>query len=221
MKNKITVISVNFKTPSLIRECVSSFRKHYPTLSYILVDNGGCADSLKIMRKFAKAPTISLIENGRNIGHGPALHQGILASKTPYVFLLDSDTRTDTPGFLELMLARFRKDKKLFALGWLRYTNVSGVAGPKQHLKRGMRYIHPYACLLDINKYTVLKQPFIHSGAPATKLMRKATKVGYRLQDFPVKKYIWHKVAGTRGYFGGLCKVPTGMKRTRWRKHRI
>ncbi len=220
LADKITVISVNFRTPDLIRDCVVTFRRFYPSLPYIVLDNGGCATSVVTIRELAKKFSLITVFNGHNRCHGPALHQGIRMANTRYAFLLDSDTKTFKGGFLEKMLAHFAKDPKLFAMGWLRYVNSAGVAGPHQHLKRGLPYIHPYACLLDINKYNRL-HPFIHSGAPATKLMHSVKKKKLHLQSFPVENYIWHKVAGTRGCFGGLCKVPTNMKKTKWRKHRI
>ena len=217
---QITAISVNFRTPRLIQDCVGSFSRHYPHVHHILIDNGGCPQSIGIMRGLAKRAEVTLVENDTNRGHGPALHQGVSLVKTRYVFLLDSDTRTEKGGFLEEMLSRFEADARLFALGWLRYTNENGVASPKQHLKRGMEYVHPYACLLDVVKYKKL-HPFIHSGAPATKLMHSAKKAKYRLARFPIERYIWHKVAGTRGCFGGECRVPTNMRMMKWRKHRI
>lgn len=220
LQEKITVISVNFKTPDLIRTCVSSLRQFYPSVPYILLDNGGCVTSLVTIRDLGKKFSVLTVENEKNIGHGPGLHQGIKLASTPYVFLLDSDTRVKKGGFLEKMLALFEDDPKLLAAGWLRYVNASGVAGPKQELKRGMPYVHPYACFLDREKYFKCL-PFIHSGAPATKLMNSARKKGYSLVSFPVEEYVWHKVAGTRGCFGGECRVPTHWKKKKWRKHRI
>jgi glycosyltransferase involved in cell wall biosynthesis len=213
----VTVITVNFKTPELIGGCISSFQQFYPHLRYVVVDNGGCVESLRVLRGIG---TIELVENPQNIGHGPALHQGISLSTTRYVFTLDSDTTTHKGGFMERMLSVFEGDPKLFALGWLRYTNESGVASPKQELKRGMKYVHPHACLLDREKYGGL-HPFIHSGAPATRLMMSAAVAGYGLESFPVEEYIEHKVAGTRGKFGGQCKVDTDARPGKWRMHRI
>lgn len=213
----VTVVTANFKTPELIGKCTSSFQSFYSGLRYIVVDNGGCPESLKVLRAIG---CIELIENEENIGHGPTLHQGISLSTTKYVFTLDSDTTTHKGGFLEEMLSRFEIDSKLFALGWLRYTNESGVASPHQELKRGMQYVHPYACLLDREKYHTLHS-FIHSGAPATHLMCSAVEAGYHLESFPIDEYIDHKIAGTRGKFAGQCKVPTDRKPGKWRMHRI
>ena len=222
MQNRVTVVSVNFKTPGLIRDCIVSLRRNYIGIPIILIDNGGCSASLATVRTIDRTfGSTTTIENSHNIGHGPALHQGIMHAKTPYVFTLDSDTATKSGGFVEAMLREFDKNPKLFALGWLRYTNANGVASPKQNLKRGMPYVHPYACMIDRKKYLKLKQPFIHSGAPATKLMQAAKKVGYALKSFPIEGYIWHKEAGTRGCFAGEWRVGTDARKAKWRKHRI
>ncbi len=221
MQSKVTVVSVNFKTPKLIRDCITSFRGRYPKAPYILIDNGGCVASLQVARELGKTVDVTVVENRVNIGHGPALHQGIALVKTPYVFTLDSDTVTRASGFLEVMLGMFSGNPNLFALGWLRYTNENGVASPHQELKRGIKYIHPHACMLDRNKYLGLNQPFVHTGAPATRLMWVAVKAGYELGSFPVEKYIWHKEAGTRGCFAGEWRVKTEARKAKWRKHRI
>jgi len=223
MQNKVTVVSVNFKTPGLIRDCVTSLREFYPRVPLVMINNGGCAESSRVMRelKFESLVYTTLLQNKTNTGHGPSLTRGIEWAFTPYVFTLDSDTVISTSGFLERMIEVFENDKDLFALGWLRYTNANGVASPKQNLKRGMPYVHPYACMIDRAKYLKLKQPFIHSGAPATRLMQAAKKAGYVLGNFPIEKYIWHKEAGTRGCFAGEWNVDTGAQRAKWRKHRI
>jgi glycosyltransferase involved in cell wall biosynthesis len=196
----VTVITVNFKTPKLIEECISSFKLIYPDLRYIVIDNGGCDESLEILEAIE---SIELIENFENIGHGPALHQGILLSTTKYVFTLDSDTEVFWGGFIELMLEMFESDPALFATGWLRHVNASGVAG-----KSGYPYIHPCASLVDREKYLAVP-PYTHAGAPAVQTMIEAIMEGYHLRDFPVFEYIDHKVAGTRGMFGGRWHVCT------------
>lgn len=217
----ITVITVNFKTPSLLKDCVSSVLAHYPNIPYILVDNGGCKESRRIVEGYGKLSNITTILNPKNKYHGPALNQAIKLISTPYFFTLDSDTRILKGGFLEKMKEEFKKDSLLFAIGWLRYVGPQGIASPNQSLKRGMKYIHPYASMLDREKFRALPARYLPSGAPATKLMHSALKAGYHLEPFPIDKYVWHKIAGTRGIFGGECLVPTDRKPVRWKKHRI
>lgn len=205
----VTVITANFKTPELIEGCVLSFRSFYPHLRYIVIDNGGCAESLRVLRKIGD---IELVENEENVGHGPALHQGVSMSTTRYIFTLDSDTTTRKGGFLERMVSMFEGDPRLFALGWLRHVNDGGVAGGSHP------YVHPCASLVDREKYLTLP-PYTHTGAPATQTMIEAVEAGYHLEDFPIFEYVDHKVAGTRGKFGGKWHVATDTEpgEYRWR----
>ena len=210
---RITAVTVNYRTPDLLRDCITSFANSYPNVTHIIVDNGECEESVEI----AKELEVELIENETNIGHGLALHQGLLLANTSHIFTLDSDTTVKAGEFLELMLAEFDANKNLFALGWLRFTNAAGVAGLSL---AGFPYIHPYASLLDAEKYKTLA-PFIGQGAPAINTMRDAVAKGYDLIDFPVKKYIDHKGAGTRGCFGGVFKVSPGAEMREWKKYKI
>ena len=200
--NDITVIVVNYKTEDLTRQCVETFRAHYPTTPLVVVDNGSDDDSTLYVRTLTDDhTTISL--NSDNLGHGPAMHQEILTLDTPYFFTLDSDCVTRRGGFLELMLERFKLNSNLYAIGWLRYVHPdSGVAARRRnpHL---IPYVHPSAALHDRLKYLTLP-PFYHRGAPCVDNMREATVTkGYDLESFPIAKYIKHLVAGTRRMWRG------------------
>lgn len=217
----ITVVTANFKTPDLTTECVESFKSFYD-IPYTLIDNGGDLISLAACRKLAnKYDDLLLVSNSRNVGHGKALNQGIALADTPYVFTLDSDTRTDCGGFLELMLEQFSLDWSLFAIGWLRYVSpLSGVAYPDQSGAIGHPYVHPYASLLSVEKFRSCR-PFNDQGAPAIELMLSAVRQGFTLQGFPIDDYIWHKVAGTRGMFGGSCRPGVDMEPGPWSRRGI
>lgn len=217
----ITVIVVNFKTPNLVEEAVTTFMDCYPEVQYILIDNGGCRESVQILRAIEQqAPRVQIIENEENLGHGPALNQGFDLAKTEYVFTLDSDTRVEQCGFLEEMIANFKEDSKLFALGWLRCVNENGVAFKRSN-PNGHPYVHPHAALYRRAFFKEL-EPFDNCGAPSILLMKDAIERGYHLEDFPIQNYIWHKVAGTRGMFRGRCvDIPTDKEPEEWRFHRI
>lgn len=219
----ITAITVNFKTPEMTELCFRSFRSFYPKVPYVLVDNGGCKESHLLMELLVKEPGVKVVMHDENIGHGPALHYAIWSYgpvETRYAFLLDSDTSTKEGGFLELMLRRFELEPSLFALGWLRYVDENGVAYPNQDQKIGNRYVHPSAMLFGRAKYDEL-EPFVNTGAPAVRLMKSAIRNGYRLESFPIGDYIDHKIAGTRGMYGGSWWVPTSKQPGQWRPQAI
>lgn len=216
MNGLVTAITVNFKTPELLYDCVTTFNRLYPDVTHIIVDNGGCRDSLNTtIDLFGMFEPVKVILNATNIGHGPAINKAIHQVMTPYVFLLDSDTRTERKGFLEKMLELFEDDASLFATGMLRYVNLNGVKA-----NEGIPYIHPHACLMDVVKFRQVR-PFTGRGAPALHSMKDAAANGWPVVAFPVEDYIWHKVAGTRGMFGGKFKPATDEKPREWKRFNL
>lgn len=210
--NTVTIITVNFKTPGLIADCLTTFRRFYDDVPYIVVDNGGCRESIETIKTF----NVNLIENERNIGHGPAINKAMVEVVTPYAFLLDSDTRTDRRGFLEKMVQLFKADANLFGVGMLRHVNDNGVRA-----KEGTPYIHPYACMLDVAKFKQVR-PFTGRGAPALHTMQDAQARGWAVASFPIEDYIWHMVAGTRGWFKGKFLPDTDERpREQWTRYNL
>lgn len=218
----ITALTVNFKTPELLSDCLTSFRQFYPDIPHIVIDNGGCRESLELLHKLQlNDGKLTIIENPENIGHGLALNQGIENIFTRFVFLLDSDTKVEQGGFLEKMLELFDQDSTLFAAGWLRFVNDSGVAYRNGVEPEGaIRYIHPYACLLHRWRLFWLLH-FNDRGAPALNIMRGAMQKDYSVQSFPIEDYVWHKVSGTRGLFDGQIRPATDEEPGEWSRRNI
>ena len=187
----ITVISVNFMTKKLITDCFQSFRSFYPSLPFILVDNGSDDDSTRYIEHVGESEKdVLAILNRENLGHGPALHQGICAAKTRYVFTIDSDCIVQRGGFLEQMLAEFQADPELFALGSITPAHKSGP----------VLYLAETRALMDREKYLELS-PFIDHGAPAINTMIDVWRVGLHLKAFPIDDYIEHLGSGTMRLF--------------------
>jgi glycosyltransferase involved in cell wall biosynthesis len=218
----ITALTINFKTPDLVYDALNTFRNYNPDVAHLVIDNGGCEASERRLSKMHDKELITLVKNTENVGHGLAVNQGIALIETPYVFLLDSDTRTEQGGFLEKMLERFEADPLLFAVGWLRKVGKTGVAYRDQSKAPAdaLGYVHPYACLLDVEKFRGLR-PFNRSGAPALETMYDARERGYHVEDFPIQDYIWHKVAGTRGLYGGRFQIGTHEPPGKWTRRPI
>ena len=199
--DRITAVIVNHRTLRLTRACVTSLFKHYPGLALILIDNGSDDESTDYVREVAEAlPHVEAILNRKNLYHGPALDQGVRLAKTPYVFTLDSDCEILRAGFLEMMLASFY-DPATYAVGELRYKNRYGFTygyGEAAQPEKADRipYIHPYAMLLDREKYLGLHR-FIHHGAPCIRNMEDAKRAGYGVVDFPFDDFVLHRMQGT------------------------
>ena len=225
IKGKVTAIIVNFKTKDLTRQAFKSLRSYYPNLHIVLVDNCSNDESTEWCKAIVrKDHDTTLIINSSNIGHGPAMHKAIKKISTPYVFTLDSDCLVHKGGFLELMLAEFKKNPKLYAIGWRRIVDkITGVPSEwhidKPPSSKFIPYIHPAAAVYDRKKYLLL-EPFFNHGAPCLNNMRTAVQKGYDLQAFPIlKEYITHLIAGTRRMYAGRWNPKTSEKPRAWHKN--
>lgn len=216
---KVTVILINHKTKKLTNEARRTLMAYYPKLPLILIDNGSSDESTLYVKTVGEMyDNITAVLNGKNIGHGPAMNQGIALAKTRYVFLYDSDASLRAGGLLEAMIAEFKKNSNLYAIGWLR--GVDKWSGVPTGKKGGnvISYIHPHAAMIDREKFLQLT-PMENSGAPCTANMRSALTKGFELRDFPVQKYVTHLVAGTRRMFNGNWKPGATVKARTWKEN--
>jgi GT2 family glycosyltransferase len=202
----ITALIVNYRTLEVTRRAVESFREHYPRLRLLLIDNGsGDESSAYLLGLRESEGSVEVVANERNRYHGPAMDQGIRLARTRFVFTLDSDCEVFAGGFLERMLAAF-EDDATYAVGELRYKNrfgyTYGYDARAQPEKRGrIPYIHPYAMLIDREKYLGLR-PFIHHGAPCIRNMASAKHAGYTVVSFPIYDFVLHHAEGTSADHG-------------------
>jgi glycosyltransferase involved in cell wall biosynthesis len=207
VSNQITTIVVSFNTEHLLRDCLTTFNQFYPDVPLIVVDNASQDGSAQFAQEFAaEREKTTVVVNETNRGHGPAMHQAIIQTETPYFFTLDTDCIVNLGGFLQAMLTQL-KASDLYATGWLRWVNRTGVATRKQVVSEEAKksltpYIHPCAALFDRQKYLTLP-PFSHTGSPCTTNFWEARARGYRVEAFPIFEYVTHLVAGTRRLYGG------------------
>ena len=182
----ITVIVVNYRTIDLAKRCIDSFLNYYPGINLLLIDNGSQDNSTEYIEHVSKYnDNVTSIINEENLYHGPAMDQGIKSSATRFAFTLDSDCEIIKQGFLEQMLALFQ-DPDLYAAGQLAYMDRYGYETRTGRQRNTIKYIYPFAMLLDKEKYLALT-PFIHHGSPGIKNMHEAEEIGYTVMNFPVK----------------------------------
>lgn len=215
---KVTVVTVNYKTRHLVQKCYESLQRVYPTIKTILIDNGSHDTSTEYLRALLKNQEAHLQVKflSTNVGHGPALHLGFKMATTEYVFALDSDCLVRCGGSIEGMVSRLDQKPLTYAVGWLRWVNVDGVAVAKGGSHRGLYpYVHPAMSLYRRATYFKLP-PFVSSGAPAILNMLAAYKRGIQVERFPVEDYITHLIAGTRRMFGGRWAPKAHEKPRTW-----
>lgn len=110
---KSTVVIPNYNGIKYIEACLESlFTGTNTDFEVIMVDNASKDGSLELVKK--RFPQVTLIENEENAGFDKAVNQGILASKTPYVILLNNDTRVELSFVHELEKA-IEKGRNIFS----------------------------------------------------------------------------------------------------------
>ena len=111
---KSTVVIPNYNGIKYIEACLYSiFLGTTKDLEVIMVDNASTDGSLELVKE--KFPQVQIIENQENTGFAAAVNQGILASRTPYVILLNNDTVAELSFVHELEKA-MERDKRIFSV---------------------------------------------------------------------------------------------------------
>jgi len=113
----VAVVIVNWNTKALLNECLKSFSRHpAPGVStdLVVVDNGSTDGSVELVRR--EWPDVALIENPENRGFTRASNQGIRATASEYVLLINTDAEL-TAGCLDLLVRAMEIDPNVAAAG--------------------------------------------------------------------------------------------------------
>ena len=89
----ISIVIVNYKVKEYIIPCIESIYKNISndsSFEIIIVDNNSNDKSVENIRKLF--PEVTIIENERNIGFGPASNQGSKKAMGKFLFFLNPDT---------------------------------------------------------------------------------------------------------------------------------
>ncbi len=201
ISNIVTVVIINYQTSDLTQLAITSFRKFYPDVHLILVDNGSQDESVKVLKEIqsTQTATTKLVLNKTNIHHGPAMHQAITLSSGELVLFFDSDCEVQRGGFIEAMVELIEQDSQHYAVGKTEFLNERGfLVKPNQN---GIRYIRPICMLVRKTLYNALP-PFQLHGAPCLTNMKEAAKRNFGLIEFDIHKFIFHKGRGTASKYG-------------------
>jgi hypothetical protein len=112
---KSTVVIPNYNGIKYIEACLESiYGGTVNGVEVIVVDNASTDGSMEIVRD--KFPKATLIVNNKNTGFSHAVNQGIKCTKTPYVILLNNDTRVELDFVHELeKIMDSDKEGKIFS----------------------------------------------------------------------------------------------------------
>lgn len=111
----MAVAIVSFNTRAHLEACLASVLPEAPA-AVVVADNGSSDGSAEVVA--SAYPGVTLVANGVNRGYGPAANQAIDASESPYVLVLNSDTRL-RPGALAALAAHLENHP------------AAGIVGPR------------------------------------------------------------------------------------------
>jgi GT2 family glycosyltransferase len=193
----VTTVIINYQTPDLLEVAVNTFKKHYPEVPLLIVDNGSKDESKKAIQDLtSQNPKTESLFLDKNIYHGPAMDLVIRNHvQTGYTFFLDSDTETHRSGFLEKMTS-LASAQDIYAVGETITINNRGFKDDK-----GFNVLMTPFMLIKTKVYKQFP-PFIHHGQPTIHNFRDAQKEGLELAEFQVSDYIFHHWRGTANRFG-------------------
>lgn len=113
---KVTVVIPNYNGIRFLKDCLTAVSQQAPdTPRYriLVVDNGSEDGSLSMMAE--QFPQVSVIALPENTGFCHAVNVGIRASETPYVILLNNDTRV-APDFVKSLYFSIEEKKAAFSV---------------------------------------------------------------------------------------------------------
>lgn len=97
----VSVIIPNLNGAKLLRPCLDSLRRQtLPSFRVIVVDDGSTDDSLPILQ--TAYPEVEVVRHETTLGVARSFNDGILASHSPIVVLLNNDTEVESSWLEEL-----------------------------------------------------------------------------------------------------------------------
>ena len=114
--NKTTVVIPNYNGEKWLRGCLDSLAPSVQNAAFeygiIVVDDASTDKSREIVSEY---PDVKLIALEKNSGFPSAVNAGIKESDTPYVILLNNDTKAK-PGFVQSLVNTIKNDNKCFSV---------------------------------------------------------------------------------------------------------
>jgi N-acetylglucosaminyl-diphospho-decaprenol L-rhamnosyltransferase len=147
---RIGVGVVSFNTRELLARCLESVAAEAPD-TVVVIDNASTDGSAEVV--VSNFPAATVVANKANRGYGAAANQAVAACDTPYVLVLNGDTRL-LPGALRALSDHLDDHP------------AAGVAGPRLLNSDGTPQVSCFAFPTPFQ--TVLRTTFV--GALATRL---------------------------------------------------
>lgn len=214
---------------SYTKDCLEHIIRNtrYP-YRIVIIDNASEADTREFLEGFVleHADRTKLIRNGSNLGYIKAINQGIRASDSPYVCMMNNDT-LPAPGWLERMVEFSESHPDV---GLINPQCGGHGEGPVDHYARSLeRFRGEYMemnqcqgfCMLVkrelIDKIGLLDEDFGVGGFDDTDYSMRAHKAGYRsvaIRD----AYVYHRIHASFDKAGNREEVVSRNREIYYRK---
>ncbi len=208
MLSNVTASVLFYNTDDLIPVSIGSFRKFYPDMDLLVVDNSDDGICSPAIDKFIKDDKYTMVlRTGKNLGHGIGADLCITKPKSKYVYIFESDVLMYKAGLIEAMLELM--DDKTYGIGRLDDLTYEGYDWlPADWKGRSRKRIWIFASLINVEQY--LKFPRFNSdrgtnAEPVVDAMRAIEDSGRStelLKQFNTEAYVEHLYGGTRKKVG-------------------
>ena len=109
---EVSIVIPNYNGKHFLEACLKAvFAQNIENQEVIVVDNGSTDGSLEYLETF---PAVRVIVLDKNYGFCRAVNEGIKASDSDYVILLNNDTEVDK-NFAKELLCAIKSDEKIFS----------------------------------------------------------------------------------------------------------
>ena len=119
--SEITVVIPNYNGMKYLPECMTSLcerQENAPEYEVLIIDNASADGSVEYLEKEwcrKSGVRVSLIPMSENTGFCHAVNLGIRKAQSPYVILLNNDTKVE-PRFLRGLYDAIREDERIFSV---------------------------------------------------------------------------------------------------------
>jgi len=129
---QVTIVIPNYNGIKFLKACMDALRGQVdaPAFEVLVVDNGSTDGSVEYLE--STYPQVRLLKLATNTGFCHAVNEGIRQSQSPYVLLLNNDTKAD-PSFVKYLYEAISAPtaKKVFSVSacmvmWQDETKVDG-----------------------------------------------------------------------------------------------
>lgn len=113
---EITVVIPNYNGIKYLPDCLKSLRQQEPgtpDFTVLVVDNGSDDGSVAYLRE--EWPNVQTVLLAENTGFCHAVNVGIQSGDSPYVILLNNDTKVKT-GFIKGLYGAISRDESIFSV---------------------------------------------------------------------------------------------------------